>query len=115
MFLANLSTPRGLNHGRTSRGAYEHASVQNESRFVEDIEVARNPLVSQSNWKNVVDFPRPENTTTHSQAEDQFWRWVSLKIFTVHELKELRVDRPLSYVLDQLDLCIEFAHLIAKR
>ncbi|POM65228.1 Hypothetical protein PHPALM_19085, partial [Phytophthora palmivora] len=31
------------------------------------------------------------------------------------ELKELREDRLLSYVLDQRDLRIEFAHLIAKR
>ncbi|POM62680.1 hypothetical protein PHPALM_28120 [Phytophthora palmivora] len=55
---------------------------------------------------------QPENTTTQSQAEDLFWRWVSLKNFT---LKELREDRLLSYVLDQRDLLIEFAHLIAKR
>ncbi|POM65374.1 LOW QUALITY PROTEIN: Hypothetical protein PHPALM_18918 [Phytophthora palmivora] len=53
-----------------------------------------------------------ENTTTQTQAEDLFWRWVSLKNFT---LKELREDRLLSYVLDQRDLRIEFAHLIAKR
>ncbi|POM61182.1 hypothetical protein PHPALM_29841 [Phytophthora palmivora] len=55
------------------------------------------------------------NTTTQTQAEDLFWRWVSLKNFTVQELKELREDRLLSYVLDQRDLRIEFAHLVAKR
>ncbi|POM60742.1 hypothetical protein PHPALM_30356 [Phytophthora palmivora] len=58
---------------------------------------------------------QPENTTTQSQTEDLFWRWVSLTNFTVQELKELREDRLLSYVLDQHDLRIEFAHLIAKR
>ncbi|POM78482.1 ABC Superfamily [Phytophthora palmivora] len=58
---------------------------------------------------------QPENTTTQTQAEDLFWRWVSLKTFTVHELNELREDRLLSYVLDQRDLRIEFAHLIAKQ
>ncbi|POM63666.1 ATP-binding cassette (ABC) Superfamily [Phytophthora palmivora] len=83
MFLEHLKPPRGLNHGRTSRGAYERAL--------------------------------PENTATQTQAEDLFWRWVSLKNFTVHEWKELREDRLLCYVLDQRDLRIEFAHLIAKR
>ncbi|POM72475.1 Hypothetical protein PHPALM_10801, partial [Phytophthora palmivora] len=58
---------------------------------------------------------QPENTTTQSQAEDLFWRWVSLKNFAVQELKEPREDRLLSYVLDQRDLRIEFAHLIAKQ
>ncbi|POM81149.1 Hypothetical protein PHPALM_922 [Phytophthora palmivora] len=33
----------------------------------------------------------------------------------VQELKELREDRLLSYVLDQRDLRIEFAHLVAKQ
>ncbi|POM76560.1 Hypothetical protein PHPALM_6187 [Phytophthora palmivora] len=58
---------------------------------------------------------QPENTTTQSQTEYLFWRWVSLKNFTVQELKELREDRLLSYVLHQRDLRIEFVHLIAKR
>ncbi|POM79126.1 LOW QUALITY PROTEIN: Hypothetical protein PHPALM_3264 [Phytophthora palmivora] len=60
-------------------------------------------------------YIQPENTTTQSQAEALFWRWVSLKNFTVQELKELREDRPLSYILDQRDLRIEFVYLIAKR
>ncbi|POM69525.1 LOW QUALITY PROTEIN: ATP-binding cassette (ABC) Superfamily [Phytophthora palmivora] len=50
-----------------------------------------------------------ENSTTQSQAVDLFWRWVSLKNFTVQELNELREDRLLSYVLDQCDLRIKFA------
>ncbi|POM76872.1 ATP-binding cassette (ABC) Superfamily, partial [Phytophthora palmivora] len=82
MFLEHLKAPRGLNHGRTSRGAYERALVQVEPLFVNDIEAAR---------------------------------WVSLKNFAVQELKELREDRLLCYVLDQRDLRIEFAHLVAKR
>ncbi|POM78266.1 ATP-binding cassette (ABC) Superfamily [Phytophthora palmivora] len=135
MFLEHLKAPRGLNHGRTSRGAYERASVQDEPRFVNDIEAARCVLLAPhrihlkeftSLRKKPEDrgglFPvwgypwvQPENTTTQTQAEDLFWRWVSLKNFTVQELKELREDRLLSYVLDQRDLRIEFAHLVAKR
>ncbi|POM64183.1 Hypothetical protein PHPALM_20318 [Phytophthora palmivora] len=41
--------------------------------------------------------------------------WVSLKNFAVQELKELREDRLLSYVLDLRDLRIEFALFLAKR
>ncbi|KAB5587394.1 hypothetical protein CTheo_9170 [Ceratobasidium theobromae] len=135
MFLEHLKAPRGLNHGRTSRGAYERALVQDEPLFVNDIEAARCVLLAPhriplkeftSLRKKPEDrgglFPvwgypwvQPENTTTQPQAEDLFWRWVSLKNFTVQELKELREDRLLSYVLDQRDLRIEFAHLIAKR
>ncbi|POM80388.1 LOW QUALITY PROTEIN: ATP-binding cassette (ABC) Superfamily [Phytophthora palmivora] len=55
-------------------------------------------------------YPWPENTTTQAQAEDLFWRWVSLKNVTVQELKELREDRLLSYALDQNDLRVEFSH-----
>ncbi|POM67906.1 ABC Superfamily, partial [Phytophthora palmivora] len=40
MFLEHLKAPRGLNHGRTSRGAYERALVQVEPLFVNDIEAA---------------------------------------------------------------------------
>ncbi|POM77963.1 ABC Superfamily [Phytophthora palmivora] len=49
MFLEHLKAPRGLNHGSTSRGAYERASVQDEPLFVNDIEAARpqQPLGSQ--------------------------------------------------------------------
>ncbi|POM68609.1 ATP-binding cassette (ABC) Superfamily, partial [Phytophthora palmivora] len=135
MFLEHLKAPRGLNHGRTSRGAYERALVQDEPLFVNDIEAARCVLLAPhrillkeftSLRKKPEDrgglFPvwgypwvRPENTTTQTQAEDLFRRWVSLKNFTVQELQELREDRLLSYVLGQRDLRIEFAHLIAKR
>ncbi|POM63724.1 ATP-binding cassette (ABC) Superfamily [Phytophthora palmivora] len=135
LFLENLSSPRGLNHGRASRGAFVRASVQDEPLFVNNIEAARCVLLAPhriplkeltSLRKKSEDrgglFPvwgypwvQPENTTTQTQAEDLFWRWVSLKNFTVQELKELREDRLLSYVLDQRDLRIEFAHLIAKR
>ncbi|POM70280.1 ABC Superfamily, partial [Phytophthora palmivora] len=40
MFLEHLKAPRGLNHGRTSRGAYERALAQDELLFVNDIESA---------------------------------------------------------------------------
>ncbi|POM62755.1 LOW QUALITY PROTEIN: hypothetical protein PHPALM_28038 [Phytophthora palmivora] len=135
MFLEHLKASRGLNHGRTSRGAYERASVQDEPLCVNDIKAARYVLLAPhraplkeftSLRKKPEDrgglFPvwgypwvQPENTTTQTQAEDLFWRWVSLKNFTVQKLKELREDRLLSYVLDQRDLRIEFAHLVAKR
>ncbi|POM72281.1 ABC Superfamily, partial [Phytophthora palmivora] len=41
MFLEHLKAPRGLNHGRTARGAYERALVQDKPLFVNDIEAAR--------------------------------------------------------------------------
>ncbi|POM75973.1 ATP-binding cassette (ABC) Superfamily [Phytophthora palmivora] len=118
MFLEHLKAPRGLNHGRTSRGAYERALVQEEPLFVNDIETTRCVLLAphriplkefMSIRKEREDrgrlFPmvQPENTTTQTQAEDLFWRWVSLKNFTVQELKDLREDRLLSYVLYQRD------------
>ncbi|POM74826.1 ATP-binding cassette (ABC) Superfamily, partial [Phytophthora palmivora] len=126
MFLEQLKAPRGLNHGRTSRGAYERALVPVEPLFVNDIEATRCVLLAPhrialkeftSLRKKPEDrgglFPvwgypwvQPENTTTQTQAEDLFWRWVSLKNFTVQELIELREDRLLSYVLDQRDLRI---------
>ncbi|POM73333.1 ATP-binding cassette (ABC) Superfamily [Phytophthora palmivora] len=120
MFLEHLKDPRGLIHERTSRGAYERASVQDEPLFVNDIEAASEFTSLRKKPEDCgVLFPvggypwvQPENTTT--QAEDLFWRWVSLKNLTVQELKELREDRLLSYVLDERDLRIEFAHLIAK-
>ncbi|POM81646.1 Hypothetical protein PHPALM_353 [Phytophthora palmivora] len=135
MFLEHLKAPRGLNHGRTSRSAYERALVQVEPLFVNDIEAARCVLLAphriplneftslRNKWEGrgglftVWGYPwvQPENTTTQTQAEDLFWRWVSLKNFTVQELKELREDRLLSYVLDHRDLRIVFAHVIAKR
>ncbi|POM81576.1 Hypothetical protein PHPALM_435 [Phytophthora palmivora] len=46
MFLEHLEVPRGLNHGRTSRGAYERALVQSEPLFVNDIEAARCVLLA---------------------------------------------------------------------
>ncbi|POM78166.1 ABC Superfamily [Phytophthora palmivora] len=127
MFLEHLKAPRGLNHGRTSRGAYERALVQDEPLFVNDIEAARCatythriPLKEFTSLRKkpedrgglfpVWSYPwvQPENTTTQTQAEDLFWRWISLKNFTIQELKELQEDRLLSYVLDQRDLRIEF-------
>ncbi|POM77099.1 ATP-binding cassette (ABC) Superfamily, partial [Phytophthora palmivora] len=53
---------------------------------------------------------QPENTTTQSQPEGLFWRWISLKNVT----NKLREDRLISYILDQRDLRIAFTHLIAN-
>ncbi|POM62908.1 hypothetical protein PHPALM_27879 [Phytophthora palmivora] len=115
-------------------GALNVAPMSDEPLFVNDIEAARCVLLAphriplkvftslrkkpegRGGLFPVWGYPwvQPENTTTQSQAEDLFWGWVSLKNFTVQELKELREDRLLSYVLDKRDLRIEFAHLIAK-
>ncbi|POM64900.1 Hypothetical protein PHPALM_19508, partial [Phytophthora palmivora] len=95
MFLEHLKAPRGLNHGRTSRGAYERALVQDEPLFVRDIEAARCVLLAphriplkeftslrkkpedRGGLSPVWGYPwvQPENTTTQTQAEDLFWRW----------------------------------------
>ncbi|POM58570.1 ABC Superfamily [Phytophthora palmivora] len=94
MFFEHLKAPRGLNHGRTSRDAYERASVQDEPLFVNDIEAARWVLLApyriplkdftslrkkpedRGGFFPVWGYPwvQPENTTTQSQAEDLFWR-----------------------------------------
>ncbi|POM74862.1 ATP-binding cassette (ABC) Superfamily [Phytophthora palmivora] len=123
MFLEHLKAPRGLNHGRTSRGAYERALVQDDPPFVNDIEAARCVLLAphrillkeftslrkkpedRGGLIPVWGYPwvQPENTTTQTQAEDLFWRWISLKNFTVQELKDSGKIR---------DLRIEFSHLI---
>ncbi|POM73132.1 ATP-binding cassette (ABC) Superfamily [Phytophthora palmivora] len=123
MFLEKLRAPGDLNHGRTSRSAYERALVQNEPLFVNNIEAAR--------WVPLV---QPENTTFRSQTEDLFL----LKELTVQEfkidnkrvpptgtqvgssgavckrtpaiLRFRRTTSPQSYVVDQRDLRIEFAH-----
>ncbi|POM67519.1 ABC Superfamily [Phytophthora palmivora] len=103
MFLEHLKTPRGLNHGCTSRGAYERTSVQDEPLFVNDIEAARCVLLAprriplkeftslrkkpedRGGLFPVCGYPwvQHENTTTQTQAEDLFWRWVSLTNVTV--------------------------------
>ncbi|POM74143.1 ABC Superfamily [Phytophthora palmivora] len=46
MFLEHLKDTRGLNHGRTSRVAYERALAQDEPLFVKDIEAARYVLLA---------------------------------------------------------------------
>ncbi|POM80961.1 ATP-binding cassette (ABC) Superfamily [Phytophthora palmivora] len=129
MFLKKLSARHGLNHGRTSRGAYERTLVQDEPLFVNDIEAARCvllvphriPLEKFTSLRKKSEargglFPvwgylwvQPENTTTRSQAECLLWRWASLNKSTFQELKELREDRLPSYVLDQRDLSIDLS------
>ncbi|POM79951.1 LOW QUALITY PROTEIN: Hypothetical protein PHPALM_2271 [Phytophthora palmivora] len=126
MFLEHLKAPRGLNHGRTSRGAYERALVQVEPLFVNDIDAARCVLLAPHRipLKEFTSVQRyvgecVDCKTGKSKPRIQEHRYPDpgrrpvLKM--VQELKELREDRLLSYVLDQLDLRIEFSHLIAKR
>ncbi|POM64451.1 ATP-binding cassette (ABC) Superfamily [Phytophthora palmivora] len=123
MFLEHLKAPCGLHHGRTSPGAYERALVQDEPLFVNDIEAARCVLLApyriplteftkdRGGLFPVWGYPwvQPENTTNETHTENLFWRWVSLKNFTVQELKELREDCLLSYVLDQRDIRIDLS------
>ncbi|POM78647.1 Hypothetical protein PHPALM_3795 [Phytophthora palmivora] len=117
MFLEHLKAPRGLNHGRTSRGAYESVLLAPRRIPLKVFTRLRKKPEHRGGLFPVWGYPcvQSENTTNQSQAEDLFWRWVSLKNFTVRELKEFREDRLLSYVLDQRDLRIEFTHLIAKQ
>ncbi|POM66167.1 ATP-binding cassette (ABC) Superfamily [Phytophthora palmivora] len=106
MFLEHLNAPRGLNHGRTSRGAYERVLVQDEPLFVNDIEAARCVLLAPHR------IPLKEFTSLRKKPED---RGGLFPVWGYPWLKELREDRFLPNVLDQRDLRIGFAHLIAKR
>ncbi|POM67170.1 LOW QUALITY PROTEIN: ATP-binding cassette (ABC) Superfamily [Phytophthora palmivora] len=122
MFLEHLKAPRGLNHGSTSSGSYERALSNHSLSTTLCVLLAphRIPLKEFTSLRkkpedrgglfHVWGYPwvQPENTTTQTQAEDLFWRWVSLKNFTVQELKELREDRLLSNILDQRDLPLSF-------
>ncbi|POM70395.1 ABC Superfamily [Phytophthora palmivora] len=65
MFLEHLKAPRGLNHGRTSRGAYERALVQHEPLFVNDIEAARCVLLAPHR------IPLKEFTSLRKKPEDR--------------------------------------------
>ncbi|GMF43822.1 unnamed protein product [Phytophthora fragariaefolia] len=58
---------------------------------------------------------QPERTTGFPQAESVFWVWVREKGYQRQELDQLKAELALSSVLDQRELRIEFAHLIAKR
>ncbi|POM62498.1 LOW QUALITY PROTEIN: ATP-binding cassette (ABC) Superfamily [Phytophthora palmivora] len=88
------------------------APLSDEPLFVNDIEAARCVLLAPHR------IPLKEFTSLRKKPEDRvglFPVWGYPWNFTVQELKELREARLLSYVLDQQDLRIEFAHLIAKR
>ncbi|POM71832.1 ATP-binding cassette (ABC) Superfamily [Phytophthora palmivora] len=78
--------------------AYERALVQDEPLFANDIEAAWCELLAPHR------IPLMEFTSFRKKSEAR-----------VQELKELRENRLLSYILDQRDLRIEFAHQIAKR
>ncbi|POM66551.1 Hypothetical protein PHPALM_17569, partial [Phytophthora palmivora] len=120
MFSEKLKVPRDFNHGptlyqrRQDRSACDISNTLNSTQGIHQSPEETGRLWGLfSAWGYL--WVQPENTTTQSQAEYLFWRWVSLKSVTVQKLKELREDRLLSYVLDQRDLRIEFVHLIAKR
>ncbi|POM76705.1 LOW QUALITY PROTEIN: Hypothetical protein PHPALM_6031 [Phytophthora palmivora] len=116
MFLEHLKAPRGLNLGRTSRGAYERALAQAEPLFANDIEAARCVLLAsyRMSLKEFTSLRRkPEDRgglfPHHIPIPDRrpVPEMALLKNFAIQELKELRQDRLLSYVLDQRDLRIE--------
>ncbi|POM59669.1 ABC Superfamily [Phytophthora palmivora] len=65
MFLEHLKAPRGLNHGRTSRGAYERVLVQDEPLFVNNIEAARCVLLAPHR------IPLKEFTSFRKNPEDR--------------------------------------------
>ncbi|POM78369.1 ATP-binding cassette (ABC) Superfamily, partial [Phytophthora palmivora] len=65
MFLEHLKAPRGLNHGRTSRGAYERALVQDEPLFANDIKAARCVLLVPHR------IPLKEFTSLRKKPEDR--------------------------------------------
>ncbi|GMF41757.1 unnamed protein product [Phytophthora fragariaefolia] len=58
---------------------------------------------------------QPEGTTGFPQAESGFWAWGLEQGYQRQELDQLKAELALSSVLDQRELRIGFAHLIAKR
>ncbi|POM66940.1 Hypothetical protein PHPALM_17126, partial [Phytophthora palmivora] len=125
LFLEHLKDSRGLNHGRTARGAYERALVKDESLFVNDIEATRCVMLAPHQIYLAI-YEYPEET------EGPWWDLprVGVPLATARGydgpvsgripvlemglIKQLH-NRLLFYVLDQRNLRIEFAHLIAKR
>ncbi|POM67040.1 ATP-binding cassette (ABC) Superfamily [Phytophthora palmivora] len=112
MFPEHLKAPRGLNHGRTSRGACERASVQDEPLFAttsRPLGIHESPEETRRPWWALprVGYPLGTARELHNPIPGRGP--------VLEELKELREDRLLSYVLDQRDLRIAFAHLITKR
>ncbi|POM71415.1 Hypothetical protein PHPALM_12024 [Phytophthora palmivora] len=63
--MRHLKAPRGLNHGRTSSGAYERALVQDEPHFVNDTEAARCVLLAPHR------LPLKEFTSLRKKPEDR--------------------------------------------
>ncbi|POM76318.1 LOW QUALITY PROTEIN: Hypothetical protein PHPALM_6453 [Phytophthora palmivora] len=102
--LVKISAPRGLNHGCTSRSVYERVLVQAEPLFVDDIEACVLLAPHRIRLK--------EFTSLRKKREDRDGIFPN---YTVQELKDLRKDRLLSYVLVQRNFRIGFAHLIGKR
>ncbi|POM62876.1 ATP-binding cassette (ABC) Superfamily [Phytophthora palmivora] len=125
--MRHLKAPRGLNHGRTSRSAYERALVQDEPLFVNDIEATRCVLLAPHR------IPLKEFTSLRKKPEDRgglfpVWGYPWYSPITPRTnprqktcsgdglgFKRTSGSSLLPYVLDQRVLRIEFAHLIAKR
>ncbi|OWZ15044.1 hypothetical protein PHMEG_00011387 [Phytophthora megakarya] len=137
LFLERLESPRRLIGGcsKSSKGANERALAQAQHLFRTDMEAARCVLLAphRMEFKKFVrlrkkpeasgglhlvcGYPwvQPEHTSTVPEAEALFWKWVSLKGYSVQKFQELRDENTLSNILDQRDLRIQFAHLISMR
>ncbi|GMF38566.1 unnamed protein product [Phytophthora fragariaefolia] len=118
-FLKLLQDPRGLVGGYTSRGAFDRELVMNEPLFQENIETARCGLLAphRIHLKELTSLRKKPETKggLFPQAETVFWAWVLEQGYHRQELDQLIAELVLSSVLDQRELRIEFAHLIAKR
>ncbi|POM69482.1 Hypothetical protein PHPALM_14230 [Phytophthora palmivora] len=107
------SPPSGLNRGRTSRGVYERALVQNKPLFDETLSLRKKPEdrgglfpVWWNPWVQLREHHDPN-------LRQKFW--ISLKNFTLQELKELRDSENIVCCLGpaQSSLCVWY--LIAKQ
>ncbi|POM58675.1 Hypothetical protein PHPALM_36649 [Phytophthora palmivora] len=122
MFLEHLKAPRGLNHGRTSSGAYERALFQDKLLFVNDIEAARCVLLASHR------IPLNKFTSLRKKPEDHArenhnpipGRRPVLEMGLFEELRSSGVERtprrlPAVLCLGSARSSHRFSHLIAKR
>ncbi|KAG3078944.1 hypothetical protein PC121_g7128 [Phytophthora cactorum] len=121
--------------GYTTEGAYERTLVQRNQLFTKNIEAARCVLLAphriplkefttrrkkpenRGGLDPVWGYPWvcPENCQSWGAAGLLFWKWVASHSYSQEKLRELQQDLLLSYIQDQRNLQIEFAHLVSKR
>ncbi|GMF38662.1 unnamed protein product [Phytophthora fragariaefolia] len=90
------------------RGLFDPSSDDVEEKGAPDTKGGLQPV-----WG--YPWVKPEGVTGFPQAESVFWAWVLEQRYQRQELDQLKAELALSSVLDQRELRIEFAHLIAKR